>query len=82
MPPKTSAKSKEKKAKDKNLKKKDNVLELGKVPFKKSNDNQKWTFDKASIHLKNNWTNSRSHVSFLGIQRIRDFYKDKDLKNT
>ena len=74
MPPKTSAKSKEKKAKDKNLKKKDNVLELGKVPLKKSNDNQKWTFDKASIHLKNNWTNSRSHVSFLGIQRIRDFY--------
>ena len=74
MHPKTSAKSKEKKAKDKNLKKKDNVLELGKVPFKKSNDNQKWTFDKASIHLKNNWTNSRSHVSFLGIQRIRDFY--------
>lgn len=73
-----------KKIKKKILKKKDNVSNLGKAPFKRPNDIQNWTFDSASVHLKNNWTNSRSHVSFLGMTRIRQFYNNtlslKDIK--
>ncbi len=39
-----------------------------------------WTSNSAGDHLKNNWTNPTSPISFLGISRIYNFYKKKNFK--
>lgn len=52
----------------------DTTLQTLHTPQIKSNE---WTAHSASLHLKENWANPVSPVSFLGITRIFHFYNKK-----
>ena len=45
--------------------------------FEDSDIQDSWTSDVAARHLKENWTNPVSPVSFLGVVRIYNFYQKK-----
>ena len=52
----------------------ENIKKVGEHVILNSNEKIDWTKEKAEKHLSVNWTNPNSFVSFLGIQRIENFY--------
>ena len=52
----------------------ENIKKVGEHVILNSNEKIDWTKEKAKKHLSVNWTNPNSFVSFLGIQRIENFY--------